>query len=153
MTFRRRDVVRDHVKPLIQLKVADHQKAFVAPNEVTLAQHAYEKGAYVWGLWDDEVLVGLIAMIHPAESDDMDIGDDPGAAYIWRLMIGEIYQGRGYGEKAIAIARSIARDWGLPRISLSFCDERGGPGEFYHKQGFRLTGRIRGEETEMARDA
>lgn len=149
----RRPIHRAHLRDLFALKVAEDQQRFVAPNEITLAQQAYEPGAYVWSLWDDTTLVGLIAMVHPGEYPDNEPEDDLGAAFIWRLMIGEAYQGRGFGRQAIEIARTIAREWGLPRVNLSFVDAHGSAEGFYSACGFRRTGRMIGDEVEMVRDA
>ncbi|WP_377509971.1 GNAT family N-acetyltransferase [Octadecabacter sp. R77987] len=152
MTLQRREIVWDHLRPLFDLKVAVGQEGQVAPNEITLAQQPYDPASYVWGLWDGETLVGLLGMIHPLESDEMEDGDDYGAAYIWRLMIGADHQGKGYGRKAIALAGEVATEWGLPRICLTFVDKAGGAEGFYLKCGFQRTGRIDDGELEMVRD-
>lgn len=147
-----RPIHRDHLRRLFRLKVAKGQEGQVAPNEITLAQQAYEPGGYVWGLWEGEEIVGLLAMIHPGEVEEVEEGDDPEAAYVWRLMIGEQFQGRGLGREAIDRAMEVARGWHLPRISLSFVDKPGGAEGFYLKCGFVRTGRIVEGEVEMMRD-
>ena len=65
MALERRRVEKDHLRALFRLKVAEDQAGLVAPNEITLAQAAYEPGGYVWGLWEGDIAVGLLAMIHP----------------------------------------------------------------------------------------
>ena len=60
----RREITRETLSPILKLKVRPGQEHLVAPNAVTVAQCAYEQpGGYVWGLWDGEQPVGLIAMI------------------------------------------------------------------------------------------
>lgn len=95
MALERRRVEKDHLRALFRLKVAEDQAGLVAPNEITLAQAAYEPGGYVWGLWEGDIAVGLLAMIHPHEAGGMEEGEDPDAAYLWRLMIGGGASGQG----------------------------------------------------------
>ena len=152
MALERREVSRDHLRALFDLKVRKDQAGLVAPNEITLAQAAYEgKGAYVWGLWADGIAIGLIAMIHPREYQDLEEDDDPDAAYIWRLMIGADHQGKGFGHAALDIAAQQARDWGLPKVALTVVDSPNGAIPFYERAGFRKTGRIVDGEVEMVR--
>jgi diamine N-acetyltransferase len=147
----RRLVLRDHVKPLIALKVRPDQPRLVTANVVTLAEAPYETGSYVWGLWDGDVPVGLMAMVHPAEYPWHQAGDDTEAAYLWRLMIGAEFQGQGYGRTAIGFALQQARDWGCPRLVASVTDEPHSNIGFYEKLGFQRTGRMPESEVEIMR--
>ena len=147
-----RKIVQADLDIYFNLKVAPTQGNLVAPNEITLAQAAYEPGSYVWGLWDSDVAVGLMALIHPQESNDLDDGDDLGAAYVWRLMIGADYQRKGYGKQALLAAIDQAAKWELPRICLSVVDEPLSAIEFYESVGFTKTGRIVDDEIELSCD-
>ncbi len=152
MSIDRRKVTKEHLRTLFELKVRDDQPGLVAPNEITLAQAAYEgAGAYVWGLWDGGIAVGLIAMIHSGEYADLEEGDDPEAAYIWRLMIGADHQGRGYGRAALEEAAKQARDWKLPKLTVTVVDSPISPLPFYERAGFSRTGRIVDDEIELMR--
>lgn len=152
MMLERRQVTRDHLKKLFKLKVAPEQDNLVAPNEITLAQQAYEPGSSVWGLWDGETLVGLLAMVDPRKTPHNEDGDDLEAAYVWRLMIGAGHQSKGYGRAAIEEALTVTRDWGLPRICLTCVDEPGSAMVFYESLGFKRTGRVISGEVELIRD-
>lgn len=147
----RRPVLREHVTPLIALAVGQDQRGLVAENAVTLAQAAYEPGAEVWGLWEGGTPVGLMAMIDPREGA-LDPGDDPEAAYLWRLMIGAAHQGRGLGAAALAEACAQARLWGLPRLAATVVEREGSALPFYLRHGFRRTGRVTGGEAEIVLD-
>lgn len=152
MALERREVTKDDLDALFRLKVRDDQPGLVAPNEITLAQTAYEgNGAYVWGLWDGDNVVGLMAMIHPREYSDLEEGDDTDAAYLWRLMIGAEHQGRGFGRAALNAAAKQARDRGLPKVSLTVVDSPISAVAFYEKAGFQRTGRIVDGEVELLR--
>jgi diamine N-acetyltransferase len=152
-----RPVLRDHVLPLIELTVRPDQADLVSNNAKTLAQAAYETGSYVWGLWDGDTLVGLMAMIHPGEYpwDDrasFEPDADRDAAYLWRLMIGAEFQGKGYGGAALTQAIAQARAWGCPRLTAHVADEPHSNMGFYARYGFRNTGKIEDDEVVIVLD-
>ena len=148
----RREISRETVDAILRLNVRDDQPGLVASNAVTLAQVAYEQpGSYVWGLWNRDTPVGLIAMINPREYPWPDEGDDLGAAYVWRLMIHGTLQGKGFGRAAIDQAMAVARLWDLPRLSLTCVDKPGSALRFYENLGFARTGRIVDGEVELVR--
>jgi diamine N-acetyltransferase len=151
MTLARRPVQRDHVQSLLRLVVRPDQVGLVSTNAKTLAQAAYEKGSHVWGLWDDETPVGLMAMIHPGEYpwDSYALPEPPGdrtAAYLWRLMIGAEFQGKSYGAAALAEAVAQARAWGCSRMTAHVADSPSSNLGFYERFGFRTTGIVEGDE-------
>lgn len=149
----RRKITRETLSPLLRLSVRDDQRDLVAPNPVTIAQVAYEQpGSYVWGLWDGDVAVGLLAMIHPHEYRHLESGDDPDAAFLWRLMVAAEAQGQGYGRAAIAECVAQTRAWGLPRLASSVVDRTDSNMGFYERLGFRKTGAIVDGELVIAMD-
>ena len=156
--FSRRPVLREHVLPLIRLTVRPDQIDLVSSNAKTLAEAAYETGSHVWGLWDRENLVGLMAMVHPDEcpwDEDYPLqkqGDRRTAAYLWRLMIGADFQGKGYGAAALAEAFTQARSWGYAKITahVSYAPHSNLP--FYERYGFQSTGVIDNEELIIVAD-
>jgi diamine N-acetyltransferase len=141
MTLEHRPVTRDTFRTLMALSVHPDQRDLVSSNMKTFAEAPFETGAHVWGLWDRETPVGLMAMVDPREYAHFQDGDDREAAYLWRLMIAEGFQGRGYGAAAIAIALQVARDWGCPRLTSSVVDVPHSNLGFYERLGFRWTGR------------
>lgn len=135
---------------IIKLKVRADQEHLVAPNSVTIAQFHYEPAGWVRGLWDGETPVGLIAMINPLiESPSFEEGDRTDAAYLWRLMIADEHQGKGYGGAAIAIAYQQTRAWGLPKLQTSVVPGENCPMPFYEKHGLMQTGKMLDEEIEL----
>lgn len=134
-------VTRQNLKALIRLKVRPDQENLVAPNVYTLAEQAYEPHSAVFGLWNGDEAVGLLAMIdlerHP---DPLLEGDVPQSAYLWRLLIDAKHQGKGYGRAAIEYAKSVTREWGYSKLSCSVVDAENSNLKFYETVGFRLTG-------------
>lgn len=148
----RRPVTRETVRALAALAVRPDQPRLVSPNAITLAEAPYEPGAQVWGLWVGDVPVGLMAMIDPRAAPIAAPGDDPQAAYLWRLMIDGAHQGQGHGRFAVDQALMVARSWGCPRLTLSVADEPHSKIGFYLHHGFRRTGRVVDEQIEMVRE-
>ena len=106
---------------LIDLKVKEEQKNFVASNIYSLAE-AYaavaSKGyALPFGIYLDEKPVGFIMFgYYPDKEyaqkafDEEEIPDYIVRSYlIWRFMIDQEYQGKGYGREAMRLALEYIR--------------------------------------------
>lgn len=140
---------RDNLDALLGLRVGPAQQGLVAEAAVTLAQAQFEPGSVVWGLWNDDTAVGLMAMIDPRHSPFLDPSDDPKAAYLWRLLIDAAHQGRGFGRKALDLALQQTRAWGLPRLTVTVVDRENSALRFYENYGFQKTGRLPHGEVEL----
>jgi diamine N-acetyltransferase len=138
----RRPVTRDTLWPLIRLEVRADQRGLVAPNMQTFAEAAFEPGAQVWGLWQEDTPVGLMAMVDPAGVRLHGPFVAPGAAYLWRLMIAEQRQGQGLGGQALAMAVATARDWGAPALVTGISERPDAALGFYARHGFRDSGTV-----------
>jgi diamine N-acetyltransferase len=66
--------------------------------------------------------------------------------WLWRLMIGESFQRRGYGSAALELGVEEVRRRGGTEIWTSWVDAEGGPGPFYLARGFEPNGEILDEE-------
>lgn len=136
MTLEARPVTRDTLGVLIGLSVRDDQRDLVSSNMKTFAEAPYEPGAVVWGLWDGDVPVGLMAMVDPAGVALHGPFLVPGAAYLWRLMIADKQQGSGYGGQALRLAIATARGWGAGHLVVGVNDVPYGNRGFYESFGF-----------------
>ncbi len=141
-----RPVTRDNWRDCVELTVAPDQTDFVAPNVYSLAQAAYQGG-----------LVPLAVYVRPQEgADETLVGfamysilpDEQGRHWIFRLMIGPQYQGRGYG-RAMTLAvieRMRAEIPGLREIALDFHEDNYVAEKLYESLGFVKTGEHEGHE-------
>lgn len=130
MTVNLRIVTRENYRELIALNVAQDQKSFVASNLFTIAQMQFKEEKIVLGIYDDNSPVGLIAY----DLDDYDI---------WRLMVDEKCQKRGYGRKALEKVIEILRHHGkLPEAITSVVPDNQAARNLYKSIGFRETGEI-----------
>jgi diamine N-acetyltransferase len=73
-----------------------------------------------------------------------------GKHYLWRFMIDENFQGKGYGKKAMAlIIEHVRQDPNAKEIRLSYHKAEGSPQPFYERLGFKDTGEVIDGEYEM----
>jgi len=98
----------DMVRECIELDVAPEQRAFVAHNAKSLGEaYACNKRGYgcatPCAIYADGTMVGFIMYEFVKEEDHGDTysGD---AYYLWRFMIDQKHQGKGYGKQALAQA-------------------------------------------------
>ena len=134
-----REITKENLRDVLRLKVAPPQKEFVADNATSIAQAHFEPLAWFRAIYADETVVGFVMMFEDPEKPTY---------YLWRFMIGESYQGQGYGREALKLL--IERVKRLPKAKemlLSYVPAQGGPQPFYQKLGFIDTGEM--EEDEM----
>jgi diamine N-acetyltransferase len=129
-----REVTRDTVRTICRLETTDAQRAFVAPNAVSFAQALFEPKAWYRAIYADGVPVGFAMLSIDIEQTEY---------YLWRLMIADGFQRRGYGRAALALivdhVRSLPDATGL---LVSWVPEDGGPEPFYTGLGFVPTGEV-----------
>jgi diamine N-acetyltransferase len=69
-----------------------------------------------------------------------------GPWFLWRLLIDERYQRRGYGRATLKEIVRIIRAEGGTELLTSYAQGEGEPWPFYEKLGFRPTGEIEEDE-------
>jgi GNAT superfamily N-acetyltransferase len=139
-----REIDNDNVRSVLDLDVAPHQRAFVAPNAVSLAEYGVTTRAWTRAIYVGEIPVGYVLL-----SDD----DEKQRYYLWRFMIDRRYQRHGCGRRAMVMIHDYVRSRpGGNRIYLSYVPVQGGPEMFYKSLGYEDTGREHGGEREAALD-
>ena len=115
-----------NVWDVIELTVKKEQESFIADNEWSLV-HAYvgnkTKGAvYPFGIFDDDKAVGFLMIAY----DYSEVCNDPDAPeisknnyFLWRLMIDQEEQGKGYGKKAVELALEFVKTF--PHGRADYC--------------------------------
>ncbi|MEM7058433.1 MAG: GNAT family N-acetyltransferase [Pseudomonadota bacterium] len=141
----------DELHLICALKVAPEQDGYVSPNVMTMAEAPFEVGSLVRAIWNDGQPIGLLAMKRPSDypaEEDIQIRRD--AAYVWRLMVDQDFQGQGFGVHALNEAKRTAIDWGYDAMTLTAGDGPHSAIPFYKRYGFVLTGRtLWGDEGEL----
>ena len=143
-----------NVWDILKLKVADSQKDYVAPNDVSIIE-AYTTitangHAFPFGVYDDSALVGFLMI--GFDIDDY-WEDAPAIARgnynLWRLMIDESYQRQGYGKSAVSAALVFIRTFPCGAAEycwLSYEPENEPARRLYESFGFVEKGEKDGEE-------
>lgn len=137
-----------NVWSILKLSVSEEQKDFVAPNDMSIIE-AYATlagGGHVFpfGIYDGDTPVGFV-MIGYDVDDSYDA--PPSVAYgnysIWRFMIDQQYQHRGYGTEALTLALDFVRSFPCGRAEccyLSYEPENELAKKLYGKFGFAENG-------------
>jgi diamine N-acetyltransferase len=144
-------VVRDDLDHLFALQVHPEQRDYVAANPISIAEFAYVSGGYVFSIWSDDEIVGLMGIIDFQEHKELEDGDDPGAAFLMRMMVADRHQGRGIGKAAMLLAFDWARTRGNTCFQTGVVPGNEDATRFYEAIGLQKTGRIVEGEIEMSR--
>lgn len=137
-----KQITKENIWDILKLEVDESQKNLVAPNAVSLAQAYVSYEAVPYAIYHDENPVGFVMYC---------LDPDDGEYWIWRLMIDQRFQARGYGYDAmLLVLREIRKDTSKNRVYLGVEPQGIGSKKLYAKLGFRDTGKIMdGEEIWM----
>jgi diamine N-acetyltransferase len=137
-----REITADTVDEVLRLKVAPDQECLVATNAKSIAQaHFHPEVAWFRAVYAGEVPVGFV----------MVWDDETGHEYgLWRLMIDERHQGRGYGRRALELVIDYVRTRpGASEFEAGAYPASGSAIPFYEKLGFVLTGETDPDDGEL----
>jgi len=138
MTVKLEDITHKNFLAYCNLKVAPHQKEFVAENVLSMAEANFSKSAWLKGIVADNTPVGFI-MLSKNVSQQKYI--------LWRFMVDEHWQNRGIGRKAFdLLLKEVAVFQGAYELRASYVPGKGAPKEFFVKMKFVHTGQKIGEE-------
>ncbi len=87
-----RPIDRTNYNECIELSVNENQKRFVAPNQYSLVQAAYEPNLYPLAIYNDSQMIGFILY---------DFDEELNGWSMSRFMIGSSFQDCGYGKQAL----------------------------------------------------
>ncbi|MBR5347683.1 MAG: GNAT family N-acetyltransferase [Lachnospiraceae bacterium] len=129
----------------IRLKVTEDQAAYIASNESSL-EDAGENAAVArpFVIYADGVAVGFTMFAFEPDYEDPD-----SRYWLWRFMIDEKRQGRGYGREALQQIIAYFRENGATNIRLSTKESNVNAIRLYESVGFKRTGGMVDEETEF----
>lgn len=138
MTVYLRSIDMFNWQAVARLKVREDQRGFVAANSYSLAQAHYDPWLVPMAIYADGQPVGFTMFTACPEPEDPD-----GAHWIYRLMVDQDQQGKGYGRKALElILDRLRQDPECRLIRLSYEPENKGAEQLYLSLGFRSIDRI-----------
>ncbi len=134
-----RAITDDNGDAVRALRVTPRQEQFVSGVADSLLEAAAEPDgrAIAWAVYADETPVGFVMI-----SDDV---GGPGyiPQYLWKLLIDERHQRRGFGTATLdLIVEYFRRRPGVEVMSTSAGQGDGSPLAFYERYGFERTGDI-----------
>jgi diamine N-acetyltransferase len=139
-----REITKENLRDILNLKVAPEQERFVASNAISIAQAYFDRDvAWFRAIYADDTPVGFV-MLH----------DEPAERkyYLWRFMVDRRYQNLGYGARALKqVIEYVRQRPGAHEFLTSVVPGEGSPGAFYEKLGFAYTGDIEDAERVMRR--
>lgn len=138
-------VDENNFRTIIGMKLNEEQSKYVASNVYSLAQAwLYPEVAKPYAIYNDEEVIGFMML---------DWDEKERECSIWRFMIANKQQGKGYGRKALEYALNIIKE--AEKFDYVFLDYV--PGNvvgkhLYESMGFKETGEVDEGEIVMKLD-
>jgi diamine N-acetyltransferase len=128
-----REITKETVRQVVQLRVAPGQERFVASNGMSIAEaHFSPEAAWFRAIYAGDLPVGFVMLEADAVKQQY---------FLWRFMIDARYQGLGFGRRALDLVIAHVRTRpGATRLETSCVPGEGGPCPFYERMGFAYTG-------------
>lgn len=123
-------ITKDNWVKAISLRVREDQVNFVASNAVSLAQLNFLENFHAKGIYLGEEMIGFA--LYGIDEDDQEY-------WMYRMMIDQKHQGKGYGKEAIQLVIDDIRAIKEERhqtITLSYEPENEHAKRIYKKLGF-----------------
>jgi diamine N-acetyltransferase len=130
------------------LRVSPTQERFVSsvPESLQKAAEEPDGRAIYWAVYADETPVGFVMIADEVSA--------PGYIphYLWKLLIDERYQRRGYGTATLdLIVEYFKSRPGVDVITTSASQGVGSPIPFYERYGFERTGEVVSDDEVLLR--
>ena len=143
-----REITRDNIRAVLALEVSDRQKkVYPRSNGYSIAEGHYppdDDPVWMRAIYAGEEPVGFLMTSEAPEK---------GEYAIWRIMVDESHQGRGYGARAIDLLVERIKDSPDARtLYTSHTKGDGDAGPFYRRMGFEYTGKVLDGDYEMKMD-
>jgi diamine N-acetyltransferase len=139
-----KEITRDNFWECVSLTVMEGQSEFVTSNAVSIAQAKVQPECIPLAIYDDESMIGFLMYC---------IDEDDSQYWIYRMMIDEKYQSKGYGKKALdKLLEVIKADKTRSKIYLGVHKESVSAVKLYKRCGFEFDGQVFGSEHIMRLD-
>jgi diamine N-acetyltransferase len=135
-----REITDENRPAVAALRVAPGQEQFVASVEQSFVDAAETPEGNPWyrAIYAGDEPVGFVML-------SWNVTPAPGILgpwFLWRLLIDERYQRRGYGRAALDLIVELIRREGATELLTSYQPGDGEPWPFYQKHGFVPTGEV-----------
>lgn len=134
-----RPITDENHDQVVALRVAPSQTQFVGTVAEALAdaEEIPEGNAWHRAVYADDAPVGFVML-------SWNVVPQPpriiGPWFLWKLLVDERHQGRGYGREVVELVAQIVRANGATELLTSCFQDVDGPNAFYRHLGFTPTG-------------
>ena len=143
MNVELREINKDNREKCMMLTVAEEQTQYICSNRDSLNDAAEnDTVARPFAIYVDGVMVGFTMFAFDEAYEDPD-----DRYWLWRFMIDEKQQGKGYGRLALQEIIKYFNNHGANHIKLSTKESNIAAISLYRKFGFKENGEMNGEET------
>ena len=137
-----REIIQENFEECLKLRVAEHQKTFVSSTVHSLAQAWVSRDtAYPFAIYADDTMVGFLMLGYYERKDQYTL---------WKFLIDERYQKRGYGREALRLAVQFLADrFHVKEVYTAYISSNCVARDLYASFGFRETGEVEDNQVEM----
>ena len=134
-----REITDYNREAVLALRIAPSQQGYVSSVADSLEEARDNPEGNPWyrAIYADGEPVGFVMI-------SWNVTPDPpriiGPWFLWKLLIDERHQGRGYGRDAVKLVADIARKQGASELLTSYVSGERSPEPFYRQLGFVPTG-------------
>lgn len=143
-----RKIDDNNIQECIALSVTEEQAQYICPNQDSLKDASDNPAvARPFAIYVDNRMVGFTMFAF-----DEDYEDPNDRYWLWRFMIDQDLQGRGYGRAALKAIIDYFKEQGVGYIKLSTKESNSQAISLYHKFGFSENGEMNDEEVVLQLD-
>ena len=128
-----KQITRENYEAILQLKVAKGQETYVSTVTHSLAQAwVYNESAYPFAIYEENEPIGFVMLGYYEMKQQYTL---------WKFLIDERYQNRGYGKEALRLAISWLKDtFHVKEVYTGVAFGNVVAEHLYESMGFRRTG-------------
>src|SRR5215472_14045784 len=141
------EITGENREAVLALHVAPGQEEFVSSVRDSLAEAAEYPHARPWyravyASGEPAGPVGPVGFVMVSWNAEPQPPEIIGPWFLWKLLIDERYQGRGYGAAVVRHVAELVAAEGATELLTSYAPGDGGPAGFYQRLGFVPTGEL-----------
>ncbi len=137
-----REVTKETINSILDLKVAEDQKDLVGDNGNSIALAHFAEKAWFRGIYAGDEPVGFAMLSIDREKPEF---------YLWRFMIDAAQQKKGYGKRSMELLiEEVSAQPEAKELTLHVMDLPHSAQTFYEDLGFRATGEKEEDELVMS---
>ena len=128
-----KEITKDNLDEVLQLKVSETQEDFVSSTACSLAQaYVYKETAFPFAIYAEDVCVGFVMLGYYEIRKQYTL---------WKFLIDENYQNKGYGRCALKLAiKYLIDNFNVDKIFTGVAFKNDIARDLYYSVGFRETG-------------